>query len=71
MKTSLKYKNILCEYFGRLVDRLELLIGRISIESRNTSDELLYEGISILDVLLQNGKITEYQHERIYGKYFP
>ena len=68
VRTSGKYKNILCDNASSLVDRLELLVA--SIEYGNTSDELVNEGMSILDTLLENGDITEDQHEGIYRKYF-
>ena len=68
VKTSGKYKNILGDRTHSLVDRLELLIA--SIESGNTSDELVNEGVYILDTLLENRQITEDQHEGTYRKYF-
>ena len=66
VKTSGKYKNILCDRTDSLVDRLELLIA--SIESGNTSDELVNEGMSILDTLLENRQMTEDHHKGIYRK---
>ena len=68
VKTSGKYKNILCDRTDSLLDRLELLVS--SIEAGNTSDEVVNEGMSILDTLLENRQITEEQHEGIYRKYF-
>lgn len=68
VKTSGKYKHILCDNPDKLVDRLELIVA--SLESGNNSNDLLNEGMSILDTLLQNKEITGEQHELLFRKYF-
>ena len=79
-KTSSKFKKIIkncsntcnsstIEYYNdpaELIDKLTIIIG--SLESGNTSTELIKEGMIIIDELIQKGFIDKKQHEILYNK---
>ena len=52
----------------KLADRLELIVG--SLNAGKNNEELINEGIMILDELLNMGEITKEIHEELYRMYF-
>ena len=76
-KSSSKFKKIIkpckcsspIEYYNdptELLDKLTIIIG--SLESGNTSTELVKEGMLIIDELLQTGFIDKKEHEILFNK---
>ena len=52
----------------QLLKKLELIVGEMS--AGNTSIEMRYTGVAILDMLLKTSKINKAQHEKLYKTYF-
>jgi hypothetical protein len=68
---SMKFKQVIrgcpCNP-NEMLDDLELICG--SLESGNNNEDMINEGISIIDELLKMKQINPEVHEQIYNKYF-
>ena len=62
------YKVIYYNNPEKLIEKLDVICG--SINSGNSSNEVINQGITILDELLKLKRITKRIHEKIYNNYF-